>query len=240
MRSIVLLLVVIIGAVMAACSGNGGSRSSVTPSPFSSPSTITPVATASPTPQPSSLGTPNLSVFDQPGFRDFAAALQAAVRSNDTQFFFDNAHFQRFDCSTPNGQTPAPGVCYGMGLPPPGPGFPVGAWASEGGVLTEAQYATMIEDEMSASRAAGEVPYALGKAVRGFDESDSGIDLAVQDVAFTGQTQSPEMLLVFRVDLVDGEWRIVEAAHGVLSILPDYFDWWVSWQQIFPGEVHPA
>jgi len=90
---------------------------------------------------------------------------------------------------------------------------------------------------MSASRAAGEVPYALGKAVRRFDESDSGIDLAVQDVAFTGQTQSPDMLLVFRVDMVDGEWRIVEAAHGVVSILPDYFDWWVSWQQVFPSDA---
>lgn len=240
MRSIVVLLVVIIGAAVAACSDNGGSRSSVTPSPFGSPSTITPVATASPTPQPSSLATPNLSAFDQPGFRDFAAAFQAAVESNDTQFFIDNAYFQTFDCSTPDGHTPAPGVCYGMGLPPPGPGIAVGAWASEGGVLTQAQYASMIENEMSSSRAAGEVPYALGKAVRGFDETDSGIDLAVQDVAFTGQTQSPEMLLVFRVDVVDGEWRIVEAAHGVVSIFPDYFDWWVSWQQIFPGEVAAA
>jgi hypothetical protein len=76
-----------------------------------------------------------------------------------------------------------------------------------------------------------------GKAVRGFDESDSGIDLAVQDIAFGGQKQSPEMLLVFRVDVVDGEWRIVEAAHGVVSILPDYFDWWESWQQVFPGPL---
>ena len=189
MRSIVVLLAVIIGAAMAACSDDGGSRSSVTPSPFGSPSTITPLATASPTPPPTSLATPNLSAFDQPGFRDFAATFQAAVQSNDTQFFIDNAYFQTFDCSTPNGQTPGPGVCYGMGLPPPGAGIPVGAWASEGGVLTKAQYGSMIEGEMSGNRAAGEVPYALGKAVRGFDESDSGIDLAVQDVAFTGQTR---------------------------------------------------
>jgi hypothetical protein len=221
---------------MAACSDNGGSRSSVTLSPFGTPSTITPVATASPTPQPSSLGTPNLSAFDQPGFRDFAVAFQAAVMNNDTQFFIDNAYFQTFDCSTPAGATPG-FVCYGMGSPPDEPGIDFGAWQSEGDVLTRTQYTALIDDEMSAARAAGETPYALGHAKRFVGELDSGIDLAVQNIAFSGQKQSPEMLLVFHVDVVDGAWRVVEAAHGNVSELPDFFDWWESWQQVFPGPV---
>jgi hypothetical protein len=221
---------------MAACNDDAGSRSSVTPSPFGSPSTITPVATASPTPQPSSLGTPNLSAFDQPGFRDFAAAFQAAVMNNDIQFLIDNAYFQTFDCSTPAGATPG-FVCYGMGSPPAEPGINVGAWQSEGDVLTQAQYTALIDDEMSAARASGETAYALGQAKRFVGEPGSGIDIAVQDVAFTGQQQSPNMLLVFRVDVVKGQWRIVEAAHGNATELPGFFDWWVSWQQVFPGVV---
>ena len=45
------------------------------------------------------------------------------------------------------------------------------------------------------------------------------------------------MLLVFHVDVVNGAWRVVEAAHGNVSELPDFFDWWESWQQVFPGPV---
>ena len=47
------------------------------------------------------------------------------------------------------------------------------------------------------------------------------------------------MPLVFRVDVIAGEWRIVAAAHGNVSELPDFFDWWESWQRVFPGEIHP-
>ena len=61
------------------------------------------------------------------------------MRSDDTQFFIDNAYFQTFDCSTPAGATPD-FVCYGMGSPPDEPGIDFGAWQSEGGVLTRAQY----------------------------------------------------------------------------------------------------
>ena len=82
-------------------------------------------------------------------------------------------------------------------------------------------------------------PIAWLNAKRFVGELDSGIDLAVQGIAFSGQKQSPPMPLVYRVDVIAGEWRIVAAAHGNVSELPDFFDWWESWQRVFPGEIHP-
>ena len=161
-------------------------------------------------------------------------AFEIAVGRNDTQFFIDR------------GQTHSE-VCTGAGMggipcPTGRTGVPVdvifvGAWNSEGDYYTKDQYDTLITGDLSAANSPKETLYAVGHERRSAGESDAGVDIVVTGIG--GPPPSPQhpdlrTALNFRVQQVDGEWRISRLDRANVTLVPDFFDWYSPWGGLFP------
>lgn len=219
----------------AACGGDDG----ISPTP----SSLTPsqAATVSPTPTPTA--PPQLAdVLALPGLSDFASQFQQAVFTHsDAQYLIDATHFEDYaGCSDASVATPVYGTCGGIAVPPKGQAITVGLWNSEGEYLSPADYATLVKQYISTdpSRRAYAYTYAIGHEHRGSGENPAGVDVVVDYVRlpnnFPQATPEPGLVLVFRLNPIEGDWRIVGVDQGLLTLVPDFFDWWVPWLQAFP------
>ena len=225
---------------LAACGGGSGDttptpESTITNSP---PSTAT--ATGDPTASPLGADSPEVQqTLAMPGFADFAHTFQAAVDTNDRQFFIDHAYFQVPDCPSP-GVTPSasPRFCMGVAAPPSEPAILTGAWNSEGDSVTAAQYEERVQRTLSPDVVPGAYVYAVGEQRFGLGFGSSELDIIVGQPGLlsTPVTSVPpdESVSAYRVDQVDGEWRIVGVDSGLMSLVPYFFKWYAPWDEVFP------
>jgi hypothetical protein len=172
------------------------------------------------------------------GFRAFAAAFTQAVERHDTQALIDMTYFEDRHCnSTPPAETPRPDRCISIGPIPDGPSISVGLWNSEGDYMTPAGYAEVVHEYLDEATAPFAYVYAMGHQKRGRGELASGVDLVVAKVSNRYMTETPgaelALALVFRADVIGGEWRIVDAARGSTTLVPDFFDWFSLWENSF-------
>lgn len=201
--------------------------------------TRTPVSTTStPTPQPT---TPALAVeapevqqvLALAGFREFAAEFEAAVESNDTQFFIDRGYLHPVACGGGGiGSIPCPSGATNVSVD----AILVGAWNSDGGYYARDQYDDLITNYLSNEIASNATMHALGHEKRFADETEMGADIVVSGVAFpvpSGQPENPDFSLNFQVQAIDGVWRITSLDLAFATLVPDFFDWYALWDDAF-------
>ena len=180
-------------------------------------------------------------VLALPGFVEFAAQLQEAVEANNSQFFIDNVYYEDYSTCHTEASDPTPtfGTCFGIAEPPPGPGIGVGAWQSEGDTFTPEMYEDLITQRLSDDAAPDAYMHAIGKHIRGEDAPQSGVDMVVGATGAPtppgAPTPSPSAALCVRLDRVNGSWRIVRLSRALIELVPDFFEWWVPWEEAFPA-----
>jgi hypothetical protein len=119
-----------------------------------------------------------------------------------------------------------------MAPPPTGPGILLGAWESEGDTVSEPYYL----DHVQASTQRDGFVYAVGQQKYGLDFGPSEVGIVVEYPGLQ-PTQSPvlsEALTAFRVDRIDGEWKIVGEDAGAVDLVPEFFKWFARWDDVFP------
>jgi hypothetical protein len=243
-RSAFVALALSCAVTFVACGGDDST--STTPSATAAPTstgqqtatarpTQSPAPTVQPTARALSADSPEVkAVLAMDGFTDFAHAFEIAVGNNDTQFFIDRGQTHSEVCTgggmggipCPTGQTGVPvDVIF------------VGAWNSEGDYYTKDQYDALITSDLSAANSPKETLYAVGHERRFPGESDAGVDIVVTGIG--GPPPSPQQpdlrtALNFRVQQVDGVWRITAVDRAAVSLVPDFFDWYSVWGGLFP------
>lgn len=222
-------------AALTACGGDDGDQSG-TPMQSAPPSPSTPPASA-----PTEATTELQEALAQPGVVDFLVQLEAAVEANDTQFFIDNVHYEDYSACQTEGNQPTPtfGTCFGIAEPPAGPGIGVGLWQSEGDTFTPEMYQELIRQRLSDDAAPDAYVYAVGKHIRGEEEPDSGVDVVIggtgSPIPPGSPTASPSSALSLRLDRVNDAWRIVRVSRALVDLVPDFFEWWVPWEEALPA-----
>jgi hypothetical protein len=225
----------------------GGFTACGTGSTAPSTATGTPTAalttSASPSPEPTKFplrpDAPEVTqVLALSGFPDFARQFAAAVDANDTQFFIDNAYFQTPDCPSPGEPFGTPAFCVGLGPPPSGLGIVMGAWNGEAGIVTQTSYESSIRDALSAEHAPNPYVYVFGHPKIGVEQSPTEVAVVVAWLP-PASPDSPTPLepaaMAFHVNVIDREWRILEVDRARLELVPEFFEWYAPWADVFPA-----
>jgi hypothetical protein len=210
-----------------------------TPTPTSTIS-VTAASTAShtPTEQPtaSPLGADSPEVQQTlalPGLVDFLREFELAVDGEDAEWFVDHTHFETVICpSLASNETPPP-LCSGIAPPPSGPGIMMGAWNSEGSMVTEDYYVSQLRSQPPRTVQM----YAIGHQQYGLELGPSEVGIVVVNPGLVTPLPTPfggESVTAYRVDQIDGEWNIVGVDGGLEGLVPYFFDWYAPWDVVEP------
>jgi hypothetical protein len=227
-------------AAFIACGSSDSAPATETATPTASRYvTATPRPTRSPTPTPEPTAPPLSAdapevqgVLALEGFSDFAREFAAAVEAKDTQFFIDHTHFETAVCPSSGSTATLPALCGGMAPPPSGPGIMLGAWNSEGDVVSEQYYLDHIQEWTQHDGfvyAVGQQDYNLN-----LGSSEVGIVVEYPGLQPTQIPVLPESVFAYRVDRIDGEWQIVGIDGGTVDLVPYFFKWYARWDDVFP------
>lgn len=236
LRSVTLAAVVATAVVAFGCGDDAGPETPAATTPTSE------LVTSSPTPAPTAISATDerlQEIFDAPGLLSFLSDLEDAIEANDVQFLIDHTHFAEYECQSLSGFPAEPEECFGA----PGHSLPVvgySFWTSEGGYWTEATYEAAISDRLTGPDAENARMYAIGQIVLGDDESPDVADVVVAGLGsladlepFAGTAMSLE------IAGRGGEWAITRFSGANTELVPDFYDWWVEWED-FTGVTLPA
>lgn len=228
LRIAILVAVLTTALVAFGCGDNdGGLEAPAGTSPATTSQTV------SPTPARTAVAADDerlQEMLAQPGLVAFLSDLQDAIEANDVQFVIDNTHFAEYQCQSLSGFPADPEECHGA----PGltlPAVTVGAWQSEGGYWSEATYAAAIRDALSGTDADDARMYAIGQMTLGDAESPDVADVIVAGLGGLANQDVPEgFAMSLAVAERDGEWAITEFNWAKTELIPDFYGWWVAWE----------
>jgi hypothetical protein len=96
----------------------------------------------------------------------------------------------------------------------------------------------LVTNFLSAESAPNAAVYALGHETRFQGETTSGADIVVSGVGFPVTSPNlldPKASINFQVQSIDGEWRITRIDRAATDLVPDFFDWYAPWSEVFPA-----
>ena len=164
------------------------------------------------------------------GLLSFLSDLDEAVEQNDAQFLIDRTHFAEYECQSRSGFPAEPEECYGAH----GHTLPAinsGVWQSEGGYWSEATYAAAISDRLIGPDAEDAIMYAIGQMVLGDDESPDVADVVVAGLGSLGDLEPLEgMAMSLEIAERGGKWAITGFSGANTELVPDFYEWWVEWE----------
>ena len=237
LRSVTFAAVVFTGLVAFGCGDDTNERET--------PAATTPTSelvTPSPSPAPTAVSPTDerlQEILEAPGLLSFLSDLEDAIEANDVQFLIDHTHFVEYTCQSTSGFPAEPEGCWGA----PGhtlPALSVGFWQSEGGYWTEAAYEAAISDRLTGPDAEGSRMYAIGQMVLGDDESPDVADVVVAGLGSLGDLEPFEgMAMSLEIAERGGEWAITSFSGANTGLVPDFYDWWVEWED-FTSVAWPA
>ncbi len=228
LRSVILAAVVAAAVVAFGCGDDtDGPETPASTTPTSE------LVTPSPTPAPTAVSPTDErleEILDAPGLLSFLSDLEDAIEANDVQFVIDHTHFAEYECQSTSGFPAEPEECYGA----PGhtlPAVSYGIWQSEGGYMSEATYEMEISDRLTGADADGARMYAIGQMVLGDDESPDVADVVVADLGSLGDLEPFEgMAMSLEIAERGGEWAITRFSGANTGLVPNFYDWWVEWE----------
>lgn len=198
-----------------------------------------PTATATPGASPTRVSGDDpraVEAAEQPGFAQFAAELARAVDANDVEYLEQRAQYQEFECTGASGFPVPPRSCLEQPQGRVVPAIPYGIWNSEGGYYSPEHFTEFVIDRFDAKAAPDAHMYAFGHHVRGASEGDDGVDIVVAGVSSpVADDQAFAPAVVFRVATAEERWSIVGVKIALVELVDDFFDWWVPWEEAFPG-----
>jgi hypothetical protein len=238
----VMVATLVFAAAFIACGSSASvpSTSTATPTVFqqltpTSVSTHSPTPTPEPTSAPLSADAPEVTqVLALSGFPEFARQFANAVAANDTQFFIDRGYVNSETC---NGGGMGGIPCPAGQMKVPVDVISVGAWNSEGDYYTKDLYDDLVTNYLSSTRAPNATIYAVGHEKRFGGETEAGADIVVSGVGLpvpSSQPVDPNWSLNFRVQPIDGVWRITHLDRAYTLEVPYFFDWYALWSDVFP------
>jgi len=236
LRSVTLAAVVAITVIAFACTDDDGGTE--TPA-ASTPAETT---TASPTSAPTAVPPTDerlQEILDAPGLLSFLSELDDAIEANDAQFVIAHTHFAEYVCQNLSGFPAEPEECHGA----PGRTLPVvsyGIWQSEGGYMSEATYEMEISDRLTGDDAAGAAMYAVGQMTLGDAESPDVADIVVAGLGGL-RDRAPVEGMAMSLEIAErgGEWAITRFSAANTGLVPDFYEWWVGWDD-FASVALPA
>lgn len=200
------------------------------------PAATTPTSelvTPSPTPTPTAVSATDerlQEILDAPGLLSFLSDLEDAIEANDVQFLINHTHFAEYECQSLSGFPAEPEECYGA------PGRTLlasshGAWQSEGGYWTEATYEAALRDRLTGADAEGARMYAIGQLRFGDDESPDVVDVVVAGLGGgSGLLPVEGIAMSLAIAELGGEWAIARSSWARTELVPDFYEWWVEWE----------
>jgi len=203
--------------------------------------TNNPSGSATPAPATSAPAEPRLAaIFAQPGLADFLHTLGSAVDANDIQFLIDNTRFVDVDCDATIAELDGPLECAGAAEGENVPSITWGIWQSEGGYLSQRNYETFVTNSIGLPGGDAARMYAAGQMTLGDDTSPDSIDVVVSGVASLNPRSSsgparPEPAISLAIAQTEHGWRITEVDSAIVEFVPEFYEWWVPWEQAFPG-----
>lgn len=169
-------------------------------------------------------------MLDQPGLASFLGDLSDAIETNDVQFVIDHTHFAEYECQNAGGLPSGPEECFGapdLTLP----AISAGAWQSEGAYWSEATYAAAIRDALVGTDADDARMYAIGQMTLGDAESPDVADVVVAGLGGFADQEPPEgFAMSLAIAERDGEWAITEFDSANTTLVPDFYEWWIAWE----------
>jgi hypothetical protein len=212
----------------AGCGGEG------TNTPSGSGSTTPALATSAPADRRLA------EIFAQPGLADFLHTLGSAVDANDIQFFTDNTRFVDVDCDATIAELDGPLECAGAAEGETVPSITWGIWQSEGGYLSQRNYETFVTNSIGLPSGENASMYAAGQMTLGDDTSPDAIDVVVSGVASLSPRPSsgpalPEPAISLAIAQTEHGWQITEVDSAIVEFVPEFYEWWVPWEQAFSG-----
>ena len=166
-----------------------------------------------------------------PGFVEFLREFEQAVASEDVQWFIDHTHFETAICpSLASNETPPP-LCSGIAPPPSGPGIMIGSWNGEGSMVTEDYYVSRLRSQAPRTSHM----FAIGHQHYGLELGPSEVGIVVVNPGLVTPLPTPfggESVTAYRVDQIDGEWKIVGVNGGLEGLVPYFFNWYAPWDVV--------
>jgi hypothetical protein len=170
------------------------------------------------------------AILAEPSLVTFLVELAASVEANDVDWLVEHMHFADYECTFTSGLPAEPDECHGS----PGRVVQVigtGAWQSDGAYFTAGDMRELLEQQLLDASAHGATLDTIGQMSLG-DEQEPD----VADVLITGTKDSGlagvEHALSFAIASVDGAWAVTEVDRAIVEFVPEFYDWWVSWDEI--------
>ena len=237
LRSVALAAVVTAALVAFGCADDDGGPE--TPGETSPPAAS---QTAGPTPSPTAVPPTDerlQEISDAPGLLSFLSDLEEAIEVNDVQFVIDHTYSAEYKCQDLSGFPSEPEECSGA----PGrtlPAVSYGAWQSEGGYWTEAIYDAVVRDLLTGPDAGDARIYAIGQMTLDDAESPDVADVVVVGLGGLSALQPVEdSAISLAIAERGGEWAITKFSLAKTKLVPDFYEWWVEWED-FTSVALPA